>query len=121
MEKDLNDMHTHVEVKEYVDNIPVKRKSFCKADYYTDKILTFIYSELIKFGSVGKNKGKPMSKIFIDNIKGIINSKICIHHSHISNEDEGYAHSFCNARVRENRSKTTVVPHNLFRFDFFSC
>lgn len=115
-------MNTQVEeVKQYVDNIPLKRKSFCKADCYTDKILTFIYSELIKFESVGKNKGKPMLKIFIDNIKGIINNKIYIHHLHINNEVEGHAHSFCNARVRENRSKTTVVAHDLFRFGFFSC
>lgn len=25
----------------------------------------------------------------------------------------------CNLRVRENKSKTTVVAHNIFRFDFF--
>ena len=87
---------------------------------YTYKILTFIYSELIKFENVGKNKGTAMSKNNIDNIKGIINNKINIHHSHINNEIIGYAHSFCNARVRENKTEFTLFAHNLFRFDFFS-
>ena len=82
--------------------------------------MTFIYSEMIKFESVGINKGTSMSKNFIDNMKGIINNEIHIHHSHISNEIIGYAHSFCNKLVRENKTKTTVVAHNLFRFDFFS-
>ena len=60
-----------------------------------------------------------MSENFIDNIKDIINNKIHIHHSHISNEVIGRAHSFCNERVKENKTKTTVVAHNLFRLDFF--
>ena len=81
--------------------------------------LTFIYSELIKFQSTGKIKVVPMSKNFIGNIKGILNNKINSHHLHISNEVIGYAHSFCNERVRENKTKTRVVLHNLFRFYFF--
>ena len=81
--------------------------------------LTFIYSKLIKFESTGKIKGVPMSKNFIDNVKGILNNKINIHHLHISNEVISYTHRFCNTRVRETKTKTTVVAHNLFRFDFF--
>ena len=34
-----------------------------------------------------------MSKNFMDNIKGIINNNINIHHSHITNEVAGYGHS----------------------------
>ena len=41
MVEDLNDMSHIEEVKEYVDSIPGKKKSFRKADY-TDKILIFI-------------------------------------------------------------------------------
>ena len=72
MVKDLDNLYNHVEeVKEYVDSIPVKKKSFCKIDY-PDKILTFIYSELIKLESTGEIKGVPMSKNFIHSIKGIL-------------------------------------------------
>ena len=119
MEEDLNGMCTHIEeVKEYIANISVKKKPAKKVDY-TEKILTFTYSELIKFESVCKNKGTPMSRNFIDK-KCIINNKIHIHHSDICNEVIGYARSFCSERVRENKTKTTAVAHNLFRFDFFS-
>ena len=45
---------------------------------------------------------------------------IQIHHSHINGEIIGYAHSYCNEKVRENKSKIRVITQNLFRFDFFS-
>ena len=78
MEEDLDSLHNHIEeVKECVDSIAVKKKSFCKVDY-ADKILTSIYSELIKFEKMDKIKGVPMSKNFIDNIKGILNDKFII-------------------------------------------
>ena len=31
----------------------------------------------------------------------------------------GYAHSFCNQKVRENKNIISVIAHNLLRFDFF--
>ena len=78
MEEDLDNLYNQIEeVKEYVDSIPVKKKYFCKIDY-AHKILTFIYSELIKFESAGKIKGVPRSNNFFDNIKGILNNKINI-------------------------------------------
>ena len=49
-----------------------------------------------------------------------MNNKTFTHHSHITGEIIGYAHNFCNAKVRENKYKITVVGHNLFRVDFFS-
>ena len=45
--------------------------------------------------------------------------KTHIHHSHITGEVIGYAHSYCNFKVRENKPKITVVAHNIFRMDFF--
>ena len=42
-----------------------------------------------------------------------------VNHSHISGEIIGYAHRYCNYKVRENQTKISVVAHNLFRFDFF--
>ena len=42
-----------------------------------------------------------------------------IHHSHIAGEIIRYAHSHCNYKVKENKTKISVVAHNLFRFGFF--
>ena len=48
-----------------------------------------------------------------------MNNNTHIHHSHVTGGIIGYAHSFCNMKVRGNNRKITVVAHNLFRFDFF--
>ena len=31
----------------------------------------------------------------------------------------GYAHCFCNLKIRENQNAILVIAHNLFSFDFF--
>ena len=86
---------------------------------FSDKITSFIYLKLIKFVRTNTVKGVSLSKTFIENLKGIIKNKVNVHHSHVTGEVIGYTHSYCNLKVRENKSKTTVVAHNLFRFDFF--
>ena len=106
------------ESKEDINNVAVKKKSFQKADF-SKKIIIFIHSSLLKFVETDKVKGIPTSKKLIDNLKGIMRNKTHINHSHISGEITGYTHSYCNQDVRENKSKISVVPHNLFRFDFF--
>ena len=60
-----------------------------------------------------------MSKNFTDNLKWIMKNRTHIHRSHISGEIIGYAYSYCNHKVRGNKTKINVVAHNLFRFDFF--
>ena len=61
----------------------------------------------------------PLSKIFVENLKGIMTNTTQIHYSHITGKIIGYAYSLCNAKVSENYHKVTIIPHNLFRFDFF--
>ena len=47
-------------------------------------------------------------------------SEIWVHHSHISGNIHGYAHDFCNRKVKElHNQPISVIAHNLFRFDFF--
>ena len=98
---------------------PFKKRNFHQKNIFWE-ITTFFNSPMIKFCKTDKVKGIPLSKIFINNLKGIITTKIHLHHSHITGEIIGYnAHSFCKMKVRENKYKITVVAHNLFRFDFF--
>ena len=118
MLEELDNVYSTVsEMKDYIDNIVVAKKRFNKPNF-SDKIISFIYSSLIKFVETN-NKGIPASKNFVDNLKGITRNKTHIHHSHISGETIGYAHSHCNYKVRENKTKISVIAHNLFRFDFF--
>lgn len=118
MLEDLDNMYSTIsEFKEDVDSADVARK-FGKYEF-SDKIISFIYSTLIKFVETDQVKGMPMSKIFVDNSKGIMRNKTHIHHSLVPGKIIGYAHSYCNYRVRENKPKLSIIAHNLFRFDFF--
>ena len=78
-----------------------------------DKIISFIYFYFIKFAETDKVKGISMSKNFVDNLKGIMKNKTHIHHSHISGEIIGYEHSYCNYKVRENKTRISVVAHKV--------
>ena len=119
MLEELDNLYsTAEELKEATDNVVVPKKRFVKTDF-ADKIISFIYSLLIKFAETDKVKGIPMSKNFIDNLKVIIKNRTHVYHSHISGEIIGYAYSYCNYEVRENQTKISVVGYNLFRFDFF--
>ena len=99
----------------------ITKKRFAKPEDFSDKIISFIYSSLTKFVETNKVKGIPMSKNFIDNLKEIMRNKTHIRHSHISGEIIGYAHSYRNYKVRENKTKINVIAHNLFSLIFFFC
>ena len=70
---------------------------------------------MIKFAITNKVKGIPFSKKVIDNLKGIMNNKTHIHHFVFLGNIIGYVHSYCNYKVRENKSEISVAAHNLFR------
>ena len=75
----------------------------------------------MNFCKTSKRNGIPISKKFISNMNVILKDTQCLHHSHVTGEIYGYAHTFCNEKVRENYFKIPVIAHNLFRFDFFPC
>lgn len=58
-------------------------------------------------------------KKFVTNVSSILTNTHSIHHSHVTRDILGYAHTFCNEKVRENYYKIPFIAHNLFRFDFF--
>ena len=119
MMEDLENVYTTLpELKENIVHIAIPKRSFIKI-HFLDKIIAFIYSTLVKFCKTNKIKGIPMSKNSTENLKGIIKNRTDVHHSHITGKIIGYAHSYCNQKVREDYPKITVVAHNLFRFDFF--
>ena len=108
--EDLNDCYTTLlELKEDVHHVLLPKKRFdAKKNLFSEKLLAFLYSALIRFCETDKVKGIPLSKNFLENLKGIMTSKNHMHHLHISGGIIGYAHSFCNAKIRENKYKITV-------------
>ena len=109
-----------MELKDNIHHVSLPKNIFCsKKILFSDKLVPFFYSAMIRFYKTDKVKGILLFKNFIENLKGMMNNKTYLHHSHIGGEIIGYAHSFCNAKVRENKYRIPVVVHNFFRFDFF--
>ena len=69
MMEDLGNVYTTLsELKEDIDHIAISKRSFRKIQFL-DKMITFIYSTLVKFCKINKIKAIPMSKNFIENLK----------------------------------------------------
>ena len=115
-----NNYETFSELRSDIEKIVVPKLSrFSKNYNFSDKIIAFLYSNLIRFCKTSKVKGIPLSKKFIGNVSGILQNTQCVHYSHVTGNIFGYAHTFCNEKIRENYFRIPVVEHNLFRFDFF--
>ena len=56
---------------------------------------------------------------FMINLRRIINYKVHIHHSHVTGEIIGYAHDFCNWKIRENNILIPLIGHHFLGFDIY--
>ena len=119
--EDLCDIYDNFNsLREDVEKVSLPEKPFSrKQELFRNKMVAFLYSNLIPFCVTEKVKGILILKKIIWNIISILPDTKCIHHSHIAENIYGYAHIFCNERVRENYFKVPVIAHNLFRFDVF--
>ena len=118
--EDLNDCcPTIKDLREDIYHISGPPKNFLLKKLFSEKLFAFLYSTMVGFCKTNKVQGISISKKFIDNLLGILNNSYQLHHSHITGKIIGFADSYCNQKVRENYFKIPVVPHNLFRFDFF--
>lgn len=100
MREDLQMYETFQSIRENIEKINIPKRPYSKKNlFFRDKMLLFLYSNLIRFHKTDKIKGIPLSK------------KNCF---------KCNAHTFCNEKVRENYFKIPVIAHNLFRVDFFS-
>ena len=59
-----------------------------------------------------KVKGIPLSRNFIENVRGILNNTVQLHHSHVAGEILGYSHSYYDQKSREHHFEITVAAHN---------
>ena len=81
-----------------------------------------MYSHYIDFlGDFNTDKKCVSPFSFSDICNVFFDSHKVIHHSHVAREIYGYAHNFCNKKVREMTKKGgqyfSCVFHNGFRFD----
>ena len=84
------------------------------------KTILFVYRETFDFAGDDREVSVFVSKNFVFSVLNLLFCGITVHHSHVSGNIFGYAHDFCNQRVKElYRQPISVFVHNLFRFDFF--
>ena len=102
---DLNDeFSSFEEVYEAINEQEIKKSTIKpKESARLEKIISFVYFNIMKIPNKDQINGLPISSNFSTNIKNILfNTKVNLHHSHITGEIIGYAHGFCNRKVREN-------------------
>ena len=57
------------------------------------------------------------TKNVFESVYRITNVKIYLHHSHVTGKIIGYAHDFCNMKVRENQNQFSCIAYKFFGFD----
>ena len=83
------------------------------------QIISFLYNQIINFPPNKFEIKTVITKTFLDDVKNISFASHVIHDSHVTGKIIGYAHDFCNKKIRENQNLIPVFAHNLFSFDFF--
>ena len=91
-----------------------------KISKYTLQLYSFFYDRIMNFPTTKFDEIKTVSTAgFIQNLYRVINSKVHIHHSHVTDNIIGYAHDFCNWSVRENNYTIPLIGHNFLGFDIY--
>ena len=60
-----------------------------------------------------------VTKNLLNDIINLMVGSVVIHPSHMTGDIIGYAHDFCNRKLKKNQRTIPVIAHNLFSFDFF--
>ena len=72
-------------------------------------LITFGYTRMMQFPDENLSIQNIVTKILFKNVNNLIIVKIHLHNSHITTKLHGYAHDYCNWKVRENRKFFTCV------------
>ena len=90
-----------------------------RRDAKVNQIITFVYCNLMDFPNNKLEIKTIVIKNFFKSVRNLLYGSHVIHHSHVTGEIKGYAHDFCNKKLRENQNLIPAFAHNLFSFDFF--
>ena len=107
-------------LREDIKKISLPKKPYAIKKVFKEKLVAFLYSNIIPFCMTDKVQGIPISQKFIANTIGMLDNTRCIHHSHVTGDIIGYAHTVCNERVRENYYKIPVIAQRTACFVLIS-
>ena len=96
------------------------RNNNSKIPKFTLRMYAYFYDMLIDFPTCKSEQLKTITtKGMFTKFYWAINSKVYLHHSHVTGEIIGHAHNFCNWSVRENKCEIPLIGHNFVGFDVF--
>ena len=96
------------------------RNNNSKIPKFTRQMYACFYDMLMDFPRCKSEELKTITikGMFTKFYRGI-NSKVHLHHSHVTGEIVGFVHDFCNWKVRENKCEIRLIGHNFLGFDVF--
>ena len=80
----------------------------------------FVYQKLMDFSSGQFDFDAHSTPNLFESVHRVINVKIHLHDFHVTGKILGYAHDFCNMKVRENQNQFSCIIHNFFDLTCFS-
>ena len=102
-----------------VKSVEIKNNN-SKLPKFTIKMYAFFYDCLVDFPTCKFNELKTITtKGMFEKFYRVINSKVHLHHSHVTGEIIGHTHDFSNWKVRENKNEVPLIGHNFLGFDIF--
>ena len=107
------------ELKDRISDVTIKSKRTTKILKFTLRLYAFVYQRIMKFPQNKFEFETVAANDLFENVHKIINVKVHLHHSHVTGEVIGYAHDFCNLKVRENKGVISCIAHNFFGFDIY--
>ena len=108
------DCSNFAEIKERVLDVLIKNKQGSKIPTFTLQVYAFVYQKLMDFPQTRFDYETLTTNELFDSVYKIINVKTHLHHFHATGKIIGYAHDFCNAKVRENKDVLTCIAHIFF-------
>ena len=103
-----------------IENMEIRNMKWeNRKDLKLNKIISFVYLSLMDFPNNKFEIKTVPAKEFFRSVRGLTYGAYVIHHSHVSGQIIGYAHDFCNKKIRKNQTLILLFAHNLFSFCFF--
>ena len=84
-----------------------------RKDFRLNKIISFVYSTIMNFPDNKFEIKTVVTKYFFSNVRDLIYGGYIIHYSHVTGEVIGYAHHFCNKKIREIHNLNPVLYLNI--------
>ena len=106
----------------YIEISNVRRKNINvskKARNNLYKLICYMYEKGMKFPENSFEIKMLVTKNLLNDIINLMVGSVVIHSSHMTGDIIGYAHDFCNRKLKKNQRTIPVIAHNLFSFDFF--